>query len=314
MPKYKPPPTVTPQNHLIFDPWHTAASGHQRAETTPGTAWQRSREMVLAHQLRTGDSTIWSSLDKDMQRAYEEVELGWVSRRDAKGQDPKQRDIRRMMRVQKADSTSTLNGKKEAGMSVGTGIGVVTAKGEGAIPTSTSPDLAPGPISGPTPTPAPTCAPTPEEATPGAFSGDNNMLPASYEHISEQPRIKTDMATESTILWGTTVYVNGRTAPLVSDHKLKRLLVAHGATLALSMSRRVTHVIIGKPNSGPGRGGAGGGLAAGKIQKEIQRGGCRGVRVVGVDWVLESVNSGKRLPETRFAVNLSNQRSVLGFM
>ena len=94
------------------------------------------------------------------------------------------------------------------------------------------------------------------------------------------------------IFQNTIIYINGSTAPLISDHKLKHLLAAHGARLSIALGRRsVTHVILGTPNGcaregergGQGK-GAGGGLAAGKIQKEILRvGGC-GVRYVGVDW------------------------------
>lgn len=87
------------------------------------------------------------------------------------------------------------------------------------------------------------------------------------------------------ILTGTTIYINGSTMPLISDHKLKHLLIAHGAKLSLVPARKtITHVIIGRPNANTaGNKGAGGGLAASKVQKEIER--CwRGVKVVGVEW------------------------------
>ena len=82
-----------------------------------------------------------------------------------------------------------------------------------------------------------------------------------------------------------TIYINGSTAPLVSDHKLKYLLAEHGARISIGLGRRsVTHVILGTPNGNSGSKGAGGGLAGGKIQKEIRRvGGC-GVKYVGVEW------------------------------
>ena len=111
-----------------------------------------------------------------------------------------------------------------------------------------------------------------------------------------------------------TIYINGSTAPLVSDHKLKRLLAENGARISIALGRRsVTHVILGTPNGATG--GAGGGLAAGKIQKEIQRvGGC-GVKYVSVDWVLDSIKAGRKIPEARYAnLNIAhkNQRSVYG--
>ncbi|KAH2099580.1 hypothetical protein KXW75_003532 [Aspergillus fumigatus] len=120
------------------------------------------------------------------------------------------------------------------------------------------------------------------------------------------------------ILKGTSIYINGSTVPHISDHRLKSLLVLHGAEIAISLSRKtVTHVIIGKPNGGPaGHSGAGGGLAAGKLQREISRAGWRGVKVVGVQWALESIKAGKRLSEGRFAMNLApgGQRSVMGML
>ncbi|KAL2757864.1 hypothetical protein ACRALDRAFT_2063057, partial [Sodiomyces alcalophilus JCM 7366] len=113
---------------------------------------------------------------------------------------------------------------------------------------------------------------------------------------------------------GVVVYVNGSTAPLVSDHRLKRILVEHGAKVSLHLGRRqVTHVVIGRPASG-GR-GSGGGLAGGKLEKEIRTIRGSGVQYVGVDWVLESLKAGKRLPESRFAslkVAREGQRSVYG--
>ncbi|KAB8303063.1 hypothetical protein EYC80_004516 [Monilinia laxa] len=109
------------------------------------------------------------------------------------------------------------------------------------------------------------------------------------------------------------IYINGSTYPLVSDHKLKQLLAENGARMSMHLGRRqVTHIILGKPSQGVGS-GAGGGLAGGKLEKEIRRiGGC-GVKYVGVEWVLESIKAGKRLPETRFSnlkVAPKGQRSV----
>ncbi|KAE8442266.1 hypothetical protein EG329_003526 [Mollisiaceae sp. DMI_Dod_QoI] len=93
---------------------------------------------------------------------------------------------------------------------------------------------------------------------------------------------------------GLVIYINGSTYPLVSDHKFKHLLAENGARLSISLGRRqVTHVILGKPSGGQGI-GAGGGLAGGKLEKEIRRvGGC-GVKYVGVEWqVILSVYDGK---------------------
>ncbi|PNY25709.1 Uncharacterized protein TCAP_04352 [Tolypocladium capitatum] len=113
---------------------------------------------------------------------------------------------------------------------------------------------------------------------------------------------------------GVVVYVNGSTYPLVSDHRLKHLLGEHGAHVSLHLSRRgVTHVILGRPAGG--RTGAGAGLAGGKLEREIRRTGRCGVKFVGVEWVLESLRAGTRLPEARFAelhVAAKRQGSVYG--
>lgn len=80
------------------------------------------------------------------------------------------------------------------------------------------------------------------------------------------------------------IYINGSTHPLISDHKLKHVLVENGARLSMHLGRRyVTHVILGRPSE-PQRSGAGGGLAGAKIEKEVKRvRGC-GLKYVGVEW------------------------------
>jgi hypothetical protein len=113
---------------------------------------------------------------------------------------------------------------------------------------------------------------------------------------------------------GLVIYINGSTFPLISDHKLKNLLCEHGANMSLHLGRRkVTHVILGRATASSDYstptsaslthatsssavrsnntqkaaslvGSAGGGLAGGKIEKEIRRvGGC-GIKYVGVEW------------------------------
>ncbi|KAM3429042.1 hypothetical protein MY4824_008465 [Beauveria thailandica] len=120
-----------------------------------------------------------------------------------------------------------------------------------------------------------------------------------------------ESAGQSLIFAGLVVHVNGSTAPLVSDHKLKTLLAAHGARVALHLARRhVTHVVLGRPagsvsggggSSSSSSAGCGGGLAGTKMDREIRRRGGHGIKYVGVEWVLESIRVGRRLPEARFA-------------
>ncbi|KAK3945841.1 hypothetical protein QBC46DRAFT_424659 [Diplogelasinospora grovesii] len=116
---------------------------------------------------------------------------------------------------------------------------------------------------------------------------------------------------------GLCIYINGSTFPHISDHKLKHVLTEHGARVSMHLGRRqVTHVILGKPAAAAGGyGGAGGGLMGGKLDREIKRvRGCA-VKYVSVEWVMESIKAGKRLPESRFAelkIAPRNQKSVLG--
>ncbi|KAL4974828.1 hypothetical protein BDW66DRAFT_152571 [Aspergillus desertorum] len=287
--------TTTASNHLLFDPWNSASSGHQRSELSPGMAWQRTREAKLAQQFRSGDCTINSFVYDGVNRVYEKGEWEWDWGGDARGgrggdrrggksagrgrtvvsQDSKQRDIRSMIGIGKGDPPS---GSKlaEGEKKMATTTSRTTSMSRSTPPTATQMLTPPNePISDLT------------DLTPGAFSGtvlSNSEQAPLRPQSQSQSTVATNTPLESTILRGVTVYINGQTAPLISDHKLKSLLVAHSATLALSLSRRVTHVIIGKPNAGPGRGGAGGGLAAGKIQKEMARGGWRGMRIVKVEW------------------------------
>lgn len=84
---------------------------------------------------------------------------------------------------------------------------------------------------------------------------------------------------------GLVVYINGSTFPLISDHKLKTALAAHGARVALHPARRqVTHVILGRPAGAGAAVGCGGGLAGTKMDREIRRLGGKGIKYVGAEW------------------------------
>jgi hypothetical protein len=89
--------------------------------------------------------------------------------------------------------------------------------------------------------------------------------------------------TNSRLFEGLVIYVNGSTHPLISDHKLKHVLAEHGARMSIHLGRRqVTHVILGRQAGISG--GAGGGLAGGKLQREIQKVRGLGIKFVGVEW------------------------------
>ncbi|KAF9886143.1 hypothetical protein FE257_011968 [Aspergillus nanangensis] len=264
-----PPPTplnkVTPQNHLRFDPWNSASTGHQRGDNTGSrTNWQKNRSDKLSQQFQPPNNNNPPA-----------GEWTWTS---ATSPEPGQQDIRTMFRVSKNTTTTSVKTQK---------------------------------------------LPQPQIKVPGSTTPQNPAEVADTTHTSTSTHSSTTATTpepphppsEPTrqIFHGVNVYLNAPSHSLLSDHKLRHLLVAHGATVSLALSRRVTHVLIGRPNAGPARGGFGGGLAATKLQREIARAGSRAVKVVFVDWVIESVRAGKRLSEMRFAMHVApkGQRSLV---
>lgn len=112
---------------------------------------------------------------------------------------------------------------------------------------------------------------TEAEAMVDTTKGEDVNAASSLTVSSSLPPLKRG------IFSGTSIYVNGSTFPHISDHRLKHLITQHGGSMALHLGRRtVTHVVLGTS----GRGG----LAGGKMDKEVRRmRGC-GVYFVGVEW------------------------------
>jgi hypothetical protein len=152
---------------------------------------------------------------------------------------------------------------------------------------------------------------------PGSDGLSNSISSVNDKAVkSEQTgEVANPMATQGQhqrrIFDGVVAYVNGSTFPLVSDHRLKKILSENGGNMSLHLGRRkVTHVILGRPAGGGsaaataaarGGRGAGGGLAGGKIEKEIKRiGGC-GVKFVGVEWYVLLLPSSTILRRLLFA-------------
>ncbi|KAL2196512.1 hypothetical protein P885DRAFT_78238 [Corynascus similis CBS 632.67] len=267
-----------------FDPWNSASTGHQRAETCGPQGWRESRNMKMNHQFRAGNS-------------------GGERISDAVGVGSEDFDERLGLFVPKEVRARAMNSVADMLRNPGT---MRAALRPSAPSTSVS-----------------RLARTPGEEELGNTKGNQGEdestaekkltldLKAEDEARDEEKARQTQ---ERKIFDGLVIYVNGSTYPLVSDHKLKYLLSEHGARISSHLGRRqVTHVILGKP-SGP-NGGAGGGLASGKLEKEIRRvGGCS-IKFVGVEWVLESIKAGRRLPEARFAnlkIAARRQKSLLG--
>jgi hypothetical protein len=299
-----------PQNHHVFDPWNSSSTGHQSAENpySGTTSWRDTRSAKLKQQFRGKDysrNSAGALDDQDfsakafdgtcgsvspVRESYGDItgtragEWRWVSEAEAKRAQLGVRDIRCFMGV----------GKRKAGeeyqMQSQVDKKARTDSGETAVSKMT--------LSTPTTTPTPATVTEPKTSTtsiitstltsttktpssPKIESGTDHQRQKSTATPSIRP--STTKSPSSTLFTGTTIYINGSTLPQISDHKLKSLLASHGATIAIGMARRtVTHVIIGQPGT-TGQ-GAGGGLAAGKLQGEIERGGWKGVRIVGVDW------------------------------
>jgi hypothetical protein len=307
-PSRPPPPQPLQPTRQIFDPYNSSSSGHQRAENghSGSTSWRDSRTHKLSHQLRDTTGRGGTQHLSDLIGAGSE-NFGLDGRKEngdweksAPGlREEGWRDIREMMQGTRktssegnvtADSASEkVNIERDDGRRQITGDGLQYWQGR----LSTDKTLVSTAKYNPNSkkardVPSSTTAAAPEESTgldPSTSCSPHKTLPQIFS--------------------GLNIYLNGSTLPHISDHKLKHLLAQYGANISIALGRRtVTHVILGDK----------GGLAAGKIQKEVAKTGGKGVKFVGVRWVLESIEKGKRQPESRYEVvrlALKGQRSVL---
>ncbi|KAJ5218343.1 uncharacterized protein N7498_000442 [Penicillium cinerascens] len=280
---FKKPRPPSPQNHNIFDSWNSSSTGHQRSESRDNAGtWRDIRSDKLARQFRDGhcDDSSGPPMAFDgtcgSSPETKKGEWKWVSDAEAKREKLGVQDIRSFMGVGKRKAPEIGNGKAEKEKEKEKRVKV--------------------------------------DADKEAFTSAAASTAPSTSSLDTGTAEPTNLLEKSTLFAGITVYINGSTLPQISDYKLKRLLVSHGAKVSIAMARKsVSHVIIGQP--GTTASGAGGGLAARKLQQEIERGGWKGVRVVGVDWAIESIKAGKRLAESRFAplsIAPKGQRSVVG--
>lgn len=236
------------QIRKTFDPWNSSATGYERAENrgvAGSTAWRQSRTLKLAHQYKAGVSG---------------GEI--VSNTVGEGS----RDFGNDWRCENGDWALGASGLREKGW-----------QNVRKLSSSSKPQVN-----------------SKMRENSRGEQGQTNRLPSKPNPVHSSPANaeaeegamqdqKPGQQTKK-IFQSLCIYINGSTAPMVSDLHVKRLLAEHGAVISISLARRkVTHVILGKPNSA-GNQGAGGGLAAGKLEKEIKRvGGC-GVKYVGVEW------------------------------
>ncbi|KAF8540680.1 hypothetical protein BDD12DRAFT_562449 [Trichophaea hybrida] len=136
----------------------------------------------------------------------------------------------------------------------------------------------------------------------------NTSVPSSSSFAATTTSAPPPSKPAKSIFSACSIYISGTTAPLISDHTLKHLLVYHGAHVSALLRRSTTtHVIlttVGKVGSG-----AGGGLAAGKLQKEIDSRKVSTIKYVSVQWVLDSIKAGKKLSEAKYT-NVAVGRSA----
>lgn len=296
-----------------FDPWNSSSSGHQRAENRLGgsTGWRDSRNSKLMAQ--------YASRGTGGQRISDSVGAG---SQDYDGDS--QQLVRPEARFRARNSVLSMLAKpgsmKAAELEFAAHGSVLHVAGTASVALLSS-----SPSSSSLYASAPSLQSALEPTGPGSLqSHQDSFVVLTAENQNDAACKAEDGKATSRcaggsdrpgLLAGVVVYVNGCTHPHVSDHKLKQLLAEHGGRMSTHLGRRkVTHVILGRPSTSRSS-GAGGGLAGGKLQREIQKvGGCA-VKYVGVEWVLESIKAGKRLSEARF-VNLKvaakTQGSVYG--
>lgn len=247
------PRAAEPQAGQPFDPWNSSSTGHQRAENrlAASTGWRESRNTKLQSQFRGGAT-------------------GGERMSDTAGAGARDFDARTGALITpeaRARARSSVMDMLTRPGSMRKTMAAAAVAGSSSTPSLPSRDLI---------TPANTATTIPTRGNP------NNSLRGAEDEAGEAGGPERPERPRK-IFDGVVVYVNGSTHPVISDHKLKHVLAEHGARMSSHLGRRqVTHVILGRP-AGGGR-GAGGGLAGGKLQKEIQRvGGC-GVKFVNVEW------------------------------
>lgn len=290
---------VVPKNHLIFNPWNSASTGHQRAESSYSSTseWRTTRTEKLSYQFGkpmtngSGDGTLDGG-------AQGRGEWRWMTADEAERRRLGCGDIRTLMggvKKRKAegdgdDGKGNGNGRKRLE------LGASSSRSLASVPSSAQAQNQDSSLSS---------SSVPQHGRTQSLPHSQPQPPLQSKEYKPRPRAKLAFCSSKTnpnpnsepstekevepsnppgIFTGTTIFINGSTFPLISDHKLKHLLASNGANITILIDHKtVTHVVMGKPN-GNGPGGAGGGLAAAKLQRELQRRGSKSVRFVGVEW------------------------------
>lgn len=258
------PRAAEPVYGQTFDPWNSSSSGHQRAENRLGasTGWRDSRNRKLMGQFTGGGGG-----GKRISDAVGEGARDW---------DPQA----------KALITPAMRSRARSSV-----LDMLTKPGTMRL-SSPSPTPAPPPTLTSVSTIPPTTSSSQEAESitclgPVETTTEENLIARHEKREGEGggDDVAREQATQPRRIFdGVVVYLNGSTHPLISDHKLKHVLAEHGGSMSSHLGRRkVTHVILGRPAAGAyGSRGAGGGLAGGKLQREISKIGGPAVKYVGV--------------------------------
>ncbi|KAK5119252.1 hypothetical protein LTR85_007866 [Meristemomyces frigidus] len=283
------PPAAKP-TRPIFDPFNSSATGHQRADNllSGSTSWRDSRSLKLREQFsggtkRVSDTVGAGALDFGQDGRTENG--GWAKGARGLRTDGQKSIWETMGGISKEVERPAKRLKVEDySQKPTTVVNPYTPyrKEDGTVRETswTSHESTPSHLLSP-------IGPSIQPLEPTPSQGESEEADAEPEE-SVYPQIFANVV----------IYINGSTAPAISDHKLKHMISSHGGNMSINLGRRtVTHVILGRPNSS---GGCGGGLSGTKIQKEIRRQGGNALHFVKAEWVIESVKAGKRLPESRF--------------
>ena len=266
MPTYQPPLPKAPQpTKIFFDPFNSSATGHQRAENrlSGSTSWRDSRSYKLSHQFRDKTGSGGQSHLSDLVGAGSEH---W-------GKDG---------RKENGDWEKGAPGLRPKGWQDIRGLMSNTKKRRSDDNDALDHDKKRRNVSKP-PQSRP-ATPSEVQMAQARASQEPSTAATANDAVSIPPQI----------FRGLTIYLNGSTMPLVSDHRLKQLFAQYGGNASIALGRRtVTHVILGEQ-------GRGGGLAATKIQKENTNVRGKGIKYVSVQWVLDSIEKGIRQPESRY--------------
>lgn len=243
----------------VFDPWNSASTGHQRAHNklSGSEGWVHSRTLKLNAQLTTPDG---GERISDLVGAGS-ANYGKDGRTNTGWDDT----------VQGWRGRQGLNGQDWGDVEE-------MIRDRRRLPKATESEAEDQDL------PPPSAQPQKED--------DRDPAASSTEREASVELAKQASARAPQIFASLTVLINGSTYPIVSDHKLKYLLTAHGARISIRHARRqVTHVIVGKPNSASDDWSntiaGGGGLAGSKLEKEILMKNLalgKGVKYVGAEW------------------------------